>query len=225
VPCLAEGYRFYSLDGLARFAEDAVMRALFVAAIAWVGLVAHAAEPAARAVIDEGAKEILSALRDSTLSKARKATRVADEAEGRIDFEVMGRLSMGPAAWKEMTDGQRTEFLRLFRVHVLGIISGSTEEYTNEDVAVEPERPEGNGDRTVPARITGVKNGVPRNVARVEFRMRQTAGGGEWRVIDVTIEGISLAAGFRTQFQSVMKNGGVERLLEILREKHGKGER
>lgn len=199
------------------------MRLLIVVALTFVGALCHAAEPAARAVIEDGAADILAALRDPRLARGEKAARVAAEADERLDPGVMGRLSMGPA-YKEMTEAQRTEFHRLFRRHVLGIVSGSTENYTNEDVVVEPERPETNGDRTVPARITGVKNGRPRNVARVEFRMRRTAEG-EWRVIDVTIEGISLAAGFRAQFQSIMKNGGVERLLELLREKNDKGAR
>ncbi len=45
---------------------------------------------------------------------------------------------------------------------------------------------------------------------------------GTWKIIDVTIEGLSLASNYRSQFQEIMANGGIDHLLTILREKNAR---
>jgi len=47
---------------------------------------------------------------------------------------------------------------------------------------------------------------------------------GEWKIIDVLIERVSLVSNYRSQFQAIMANGGIDRLLELLREKNASGE-
>ena len=51
----------------------------------------------------------------------------------------------------------------------------------------------------------------------LDHRLRQTAG--QWKIIDVVIEGVSLVANFRSQFQDLMARGGAEHLLAVLRQK------
>ena len=48
----------------------------------------------------------------------------------------------------------------------------------------------------------------------VDYRLRQTSG--QWKIIDVIIEGVSLVSNFRSQFQDVVASGGPERLLALL---------
>jgi ABC-type transporter MlaC component len=43
-------------------------------------------------------------------------------------------------------------------------------------------------------------------------------------VIDVLIQGISMAGSFRAQFTAIMKDGGFERLMQLLREKNAANE-
>ena len=56
----------------------------------------------------------------------------------------------------------------------------------------------------------------------VDYRLRQTDG--TWKIIDVIIEGVSLVSNYRSQFQEIMTNGGIDRLLGLLREKNARGE-
>ena len=42
---------------------------------------------------------------------------------------------------------------------------------------------------------------------------------GQWKIIDVIVEGVSLVSNFRSQFQDIVSNGGPDRLL-VLREKN-----
>ena len=52
----------------------------------------------------------------------------------------------------------------------------------------------------------------------VDYRLRER--GGDWRVIDVKIEGISLVSNYRDQFHEVLSQGGPEKLLAQLRERN-----
>ncbi len=49
-------------------------------------------------------------------------------------------------------------------------------------------------------------------------------GTGEWRVIDIIVEGVSLVSSYRSQFQEIMANGGPTRVLKVLEEKNEKAE-
>ena len=172
---------------------------------------------AARAVIEKGRDEMLAALRNPELSKAEKGKRVADVCAGRIDFETLAKLALGPV-WKEITPEQQREFMKEFRQHALSVCSGSTERYGGEDVTVIGDKAEARGDHTVNTKITRIKEGTLRDVAKVDFRLRKNQE--KWEVIDVLIHGISMAGSFRAQFTAIMKDGGFEKLMQLLREKN-----
>ena len=46
--------------------------------------------------------------------------------------------------------------------------------------------------------------------------------GGEWRVYDVIIEGVSLVSNYRSQFSQILANKSPEGLLDTLRKKAAK---
>jgi phospholipid transport system substrate-binding protein len=64
---------------------------------------------------------------------------------------------------------------------------------------------------TVPTRITTTKGvEVP-----IDYRMMKR--GERWRIYDVSIEGVSLVANYRTQFNSVMRTASYDELLRRMR--------
>ena len=177
-----------------------------------------ASAPEVRAAVQAGIDEALAVLRDTTLTSTLKKERVADVFAQRIDFDTLSRLALGPH-WDDLTDPQRVEFVQEYREHVLAISGQATEHYKDEGVTLVELRREPRGDWTVQTHITrGNPNGPVQRVARVDFRMRRKDG--HWRLIDVSIEGIGMAAVFRAQFQAVLSDGGIDRVLKILREKN-----
>jgi phospholipid transport system substrate-binding protein len=56
----------------------------------------------------------------------------------------------------------------------------------------------------------------------VDYRLRQRDG--QWKIIDVIVERVSLVSNFRSQFQEIVSNGGPDRLITLLKEKNAKGE-
>jgi phospholipid transport system substrate-binding protein len=164
--------------------------------------------------------KVLDILRDPKLSAAERRTQVKDLAYHYMDFETLSRLTLG-RYWRDLTPAQKNQFVEEFKQHLSNTYSHTFDEYHGEEVRITGDRPEADGDVTVLTKIIGDKDGKRQDLAKVDYRLRKH---GEWRVIDVTVEGISLVANFRSQFQSIMANGGINRLLSLLHEKNAAGE-
>jgi phospholipid transport system substrate-binding protein len=178
--------------------------------------------PTARAVIEKVTQEALAVLRDHSLSADQKRDRVKQIAYDHISFEVMARLSLGRYL-RGLTDDQRTQYEQEFKQYVTNTYGHTTDNYTDEDVIVYGDRQEQDGDVTVRTRLTGTVNGTPnQEVAKVDYRLRKQDD--QWKVIDFTIEGVSLVSNFRSQFQEIMTEGGIDRLLKLLQDKNAANE-
>ena len=172
-----------------------------------------------RPVVEKGVHDVISTLLDPNLTRDAKRQRVTELTEHALDLETLSRLSLGQV-WRDLPQDKRNDFVREFGNHVLSICRNGTDQYRGtHEVVVVGDKPEARGDWTVQTSVIGHRDdGTPHQVATVDFRLRPI--GGRWKVIDVTIEGVSLAATFRAQFGAVMANGGFDRLMQILRDKN-----
>jgi len=174
-----------------------------------------AASPAtARGVIENVVRDALAILRDPKLSVEEKRQRVEQIAYDNMSFDVMSRLSLG-RYYRDLTEPQRAQYADAFKQHVTNTYRHTTDHYTDEDVKILADRKEQDGDWTVPTQIV---DSTGKQVAKVDYRLRATDN--QWKVIDLTIDGVSLVANFRSQFQAIMTNGGIDKLLKLLREKN-----
>ena len=174
--------------------------------------------PTARQVMEQVTHDVLAILRDHSLSADEKREKVKQIAYQNINFEVMARLSLG-RYWRGLTDAQKTQYQQEFKQLVTNTYGATTDSYTDEEVKVIGERHEQDGDCTVQTRITGTKDDKPnQEIAKADYRLRKQDD--QWKVIDFTIDGVSLVANFRSQFQEVMSNGGIDQLLKLLHEKN-----
>jgi phospholipid transport system substrate-binding protein len=169
------------------------------------------------AVVDDMAGKALDILRDTELSSAQKRRHLEEVIYRNVDFETLSRLVLA-RNWSKLSDEQKSEFMEEFKKHLSATYGDSVDNYRNENIEIVGERAEKRGDMTVKSKI--VRSGTEDIL--VDYRLRQSKG--EWLIIDFIIEGVSLVANFRSQFQEIMSNGGADRLLELLREKNSKKE-
>ncbi|MEO6029106.1 MAG: ABC transporter substrate-binding protein [Candidatus Binatia bacterium] len=191
--------------------------ALLLACMTAPGSVPARADDAAVAVVERTTSGVIAILTDQKLSTDEKRKRVEDVVLQSVDFETLSKLVLA-RNWTRFSDPQRTEFLSLFRNHLSMTYGRNVEGYKNEKVTITGSRAETGGDSTVKTKIL---RGGPGDVM-IDYRLRQRDG--QWKIIDVIIEGVSLVSNFRSQFQDVVSGGGPEKLLELLREKNVKGE-
>ena len=186
------------------------------APMAPAGVACAATEPSA--VVEQTTSGVIAILTDQKLSTEEKRKRVEDVVLARVDFETLSKLVLA-RNWSKFTEPQRGEFMTLFKNHLSMTYGRNVESYKNEKVNITGARNETGGDTTVKTKIL---RGGGSNDILVDYRLRQRDG--EWKIIDVIIEGVSLVSNFRSQFQDVVASGGPERLLSLLREKNAKGE-
>jgi phospholipid transport system substrate-binding protein len=161
---------------------------------------------------------VIAVLQEKGLSADAKREKIRGIVQGYVDFPTMARLVLA-RNWASLTEAQKSEFIEEFKQHLSVVYGKNVESYNNEKVQITGDRDEGRGDWTVQTKIVRPQGGAD---ILVDYRLRDLNG--EWKVIDLIIERVSLVSNFRSQFQDVMANGGIERLLQLLREKNAAGQ-
>ncbi len=204
--------------------RSAALRALAAAGAAWIagtGLAqplraenAVAVESTPREVVERTVAQVIEVLKQKQLETPEKKERIQDIAYARFDFPTMSRLVLA-RSWKRFDAPQQKRFQAEFKTFLAKQYGARLLSYEQEQVELLGERAEPRGDVTVRTRIVGGDFAG----ADVDYRMRKGKDG-EWRAIDVVIEGISLVSNYRDQFQSVVGKGGPEALLKELAKKN-----
>lgn len=157
-------------------------------------------------VMRERIDRVVKAL-ESDRSHARQS--IEQVAEETFDFTEMARRALGPH-WRERSPEERTEFTRLFREVLEDAYVGRIERYEGEKIVFAGESVDG-PQATVKTRvITRTGTEIP-----VDYRLHRVDG--RWRVYDVVIEGVSLVANYRTQFNRIIQSGSYQDLVERMR--------
>jgi phospholipid transport system substrate-binding protein len=131
-----------------------------------------------------------------------------------FDTDTIGRFVLG-RYWNVATPEQRDTYLALFREYIVQTYARRFTEYSNEEFIVQGGRPEGERDVMVDSSIIRQQAGAP--PVDVDWRLRQRDG--QFQIVDVVIEGVSMALTYRDEFRTIIeRNGGrVEALLTELR--------
>ena len=126
-----------------------------------------------------------------------------------FDLELMGRFVLG-AFWRTASEDQREEFQDLFAERLLSAYARRLETYRTETLALVGSRPVGKRDVLVETHVESADGPLV-----MGWRVRQRTD--RHRIVDVTVNGISLAMTERQEFSSAAKSLGVEGLLAVLR--------
>jgi phospholipid transport system substrate-binding protein len=132
-------------------------------------------------------------------------------ANGIFDFQETARRALG-RHWTERTPQEQQEFTQLFSDLLERSYLGKIETYHGEKVSWLGDTITGD-DATVRTKIV-TKQGTD---IPVEYRMHQKDG--RWLVYDVNIEGVSLVANYRTQFNKIIQTESYQSLVQKLKSK------
>ena len=174
-----------------------------------------AAGSGARDVMEQTVIEVVAILKDADKNGEQRRSELEQIAYDRFDFRQMSILVL-KKSWRRLSKEQKREFVDEFRTYLANDYGSRLDRYGNEDVVVTGERKEPRGQVTIKTEIRGGEN----DGALVDYRMQQHKKTGDWLIIDVVIEGISLVANFGDQFREVISSKGLEGLLEQLKEKN-----
>lgn len=136
----------------------------------------------------------------------------------RDDFamEKIGRFVIG-SHWRKMTPQQQAEYQALFAEWVLNTYSVRLGSYAGEQVRILRTSPAGRRDVIVHTRIVKLDAG---DGLTVDWRVRKS--GKTFKIIDIYVEGISMAVTQRSEFEAVVRRYGVDGLLSMIRDRLAK---
>jgi phospholipid transport system substrate-binding protein len=145
----------------------------------------------------------------------QKALKLAEEKIlPHIDFEEAARLAVG-RAWRDATPEQRKKLVEEFRSMLVRTYSNALQGYEGQEMKVLPSRVKpGETEATVRNQFTRA-GGKP---VPIDYQMRKTDGG--WKIYDITVEGISLVLTYRSEFDQVVKQEGIDGLIKRLASKN-----
>ncbi|MBT5049148.1 MAG: ABC transporter substrate-binding protein [Rhodospirillaceae bacterium] len=128
-----------------------------------------------------------------------------------FDLPVIARFALG-RHWREASAEQREDYVALFRHYIAKSYAIKLGGYSGEKFKIVSERVLSNkSDVLVNTRIVRL-SGPPINVAwRVRNRKERKV------IIDVMVEGVSMAVAQRSEFSSVVRRDGLQGLLNSLR--------
>jgi len=140
-----------------------------------------------------------------------RRTEIRKIANEIFDFSETARRSLA-RHWLARTPAERSEFVELFADLLERSYISRIEQYTDEKIQFVGESVDGTH-ASVRTKIT-TKQGsdIP-----IEYRM--LLQGTRWLVYDVVIEGVSLIANYRTQFNKIITTSSYQELVKKMRTK------
>ena len=172
----------------------------------------------------EAAEELISeigeqAMQSIALSKSdpdRARSEFAEIFRNSFDVPTIARFTAG-RYWREMSSDQQSEYTGLLEEAVLDLYADRLRDYAGASLNITGHRTTGRSDAIVSMRVQPA--GSSQNFT-LEWRVRQKADS-ELKIVDVSVEGVSMSLTHRSEFASIIQRGGgdVESLLIALREK------
>ncbi|MCB1538621.1 MAG: ABC transporter substrate-binding protein [Rhodospirillales bacterium] len=168
---------------------------------------------AAQALIQKLGDTATSALSDQSLNDTGRMSLFRKILAAHFDTPLVARFAAG-RYWRAATPQQQSEYVKLYQQMILNVYSARFKNYSGQKFTVTGDRADGaSGDIIVTSQVTG--KGSP---ITVDWRVRNT--GGADKIIDVMVEGVSMAITQRNDFASVIQQGGGQftALIDYLRD-------
>jgi phospholipid transport system substrate-binding protein len=157
--------------------------------------------------------KVLKLLDDPSLKAPEKAKerrsavrKLADEI---FDFSETAKRSLG-RHWAARTPEEREEFVKLFSDLLERSYISKIELYGGEKIQYVGDKTEGETAVVQSKLLTKAGGEVP-----IEYRMLKK--GERWLVYDVVIEGVSLIANYRTQFNKIIQTSSFQELVKKMK--------
>jgi len=156
------------------------------------------------------------ALADKSLTHTDRQEKFRELFLEGFDVRTLGRFAVG-RYWRKATKSQQTEYRGLFTEYVVQTYSSRFGQYSGEKIKVTEQRPVGKKDALVKSTLVRPE-GAP---VSIDWRVRERKH--KLRIIDIIVEGVSMAITQRDEFASVLRRGGgdFEVLITVLKEKIG----
>ena len=181
-----------------------------------------AEELAPDALVKAISTDVLAAIRQDKDIQTGNPRKIASLVEAKIlphfDFAHSTRIAMG-ANWRRASPEQREQLVREFRTLLVRTYSNALASYRDQVIEFKPLRAQAD-DEQVTVRSEVRQPGA--QAVSIDYEMERTPSG--WKVYDVKIGGVSLAATYKDTFAEEVRNHGINGLIDLLSDKNRQNE-
>lgn len=176
----------------------------------------------AQQLVEDSTGRMLEVLRtesaDGEVDLEAVRARLREIVLPHLDFITMTKLAVG-RSWLEAEREQKRTLVEQFRELLVRTYTRALEEYDDQELEFLPLQSGAQADRvTVRSRVIPADGGsrIP-----VEYSLRYHDG--RWLVYDIEVDGVSLVTTYRSSFSEIVRQEGIEGLIEHLRNKNAEG--
>jgi phospholipid transport system substrate-binding protein len=131
-----------------------------------------------------------------------------------FDFNRMTQLAMG-RNWKNASDDQKQTLVKEFRQLLVRTYSTSLSQYKNQTIDFKPTKVTDADTEVTVKTLVNQPGGQP---VPIDYSMQKSNS--NWKVFDVTVEGVSLVTNYRGEFNEQIRSAGIDGLLKTLSDKN-----
>jgi phospholipid transport system substrate-binding protein len=173
---------------------------------------AGAADASAETFIERLGQKTIEVLKQRQLPPEERAKKLKAVLNQSTDLQYVARVILG-RHWRSASEEQRSEYLRLVDALALQAMAERIDSYAGQTFAITGSRKVDDSDTVVSTSIAQPSGGP---TYRVDWRVRKGETG-EFLLIDIVAEGVSLVITQRSQANDIVNRGGMDGLLAEMR--------
>lgn len=192
------------------------MKRLAVCLFLLVSVSATSAPAAAKeqAMVQSMVDEVIVLLNDKSLGNNGRLQGLRGLFAKYMDLPFIGRFVLG-RHWRPLDAATKADYIAAFQDYVVNIYAKRLNGYSGETIKISGSRAVNDKDTLVSSQLRR-PDGPP---VAIEWRVRTIAGA--QKVIDVTVEGVSMAISQREEFSAFLQRNTVDGLIARLKQESG----
>ena len=171
--------------------------ALFISSI---NSFAYASFEAEEKFVSNFADNAISILSNESLNASQKNIQFTELVMSSIDMNLISKFVLSKY-WKLATDDQKKAYLAAFKQYFISSYANKLDQYSGEKVVIVSSNA---AKKFVIVKSNIVRDGT--DTLKIELDWRLLTRDGQTKIIDLSIEGISLIIAQREEFQSFLAN-------------------
>ena len=145
-------------------------------------------------------------------------TIMEEELVPHIDYKFAAFMVLGKH-FKSVPKEKMGEYISVFRQYLITTYAVAMGYYDNQEVIFEPES---NFEDQKSVTVRAVVQDPERPEIKIAFKVRKDSKTNEWRAYDMVAEGISMLNSKRSEFESILRQEGIDSVIALMRDKIGK---
>lgn len=178
--------------------------------------VTKSAEDVVRETIEQVTEKLVTEKAALELTPGRIYDLIEELVVPNFDFPIISRRVLGKTKWRQIDAMQREAFIHEFTILLVRTYARALQEYSDEEFTFLPTNSDPDS-KLVEVKTEVSAKGSSRKTP-INFVMY--IRGGQWKVVDFAIDGISMVNALRGEYRAIIRRNGFDGLLAMMRERN-----